>query len=177
MARPSSRFFHRALLAAYLAAGALFFGLLVRGVTLSIIEEMGLGASRPGSCGARTPAFCRERLVELRRQLDVKLAEAEQGSGSRAERLWDEWSVGWRRDLARVAGDCCLDAEEVPAGFRGLAHGERDLRELEALYTTHVVQYAREIGAKAEAVDRELELNRPAAPSSALPPRNDPARP
>ncbi|HUB07567.1 MAG TPA: hypothetical protein VMB50_11225 [Myxococcales bacterium] len=172
MAGPSARGIHLTLLSLYLAVAAVFVGLIGRGITLSIIEEMGLGAGQASRCGARTSQSCQEELVDLRRELDVKLAEIERTGGSRAERLWDEWSAGWRRELGRVAGECCLDQTPVPEGFRTLALAERDLRQLEALYTTHVVQYAREIGDKAEAVDRELGLTAPAPP-----PRSAPARP
>ncbi len=175
MAGPSSRRIRRALLAIYLAVAACFVAILVRGVVLSIVNEMGMGPRRAGSCGARSPESCREQLVDLRRQLDVKLAEI-QHAGLQGERLWDEWAAGWRRELASVSAECCLDQEEVPEGFRALAQGERGLRELQGLYTTHVVQYAREIGDKAESVDRELGVSR-STEAPTPPPRSAPGRP
>jgi hypothetical protein len=163
MAR-SDRPFRITALALYLGVAGIFIGLLLRGVVGSIIVEMGLSAGNSQSCGAETADSCSQRLVALRRQLDVKLAEF-QGTGG--ERLWDEWSVVWRRELAQVEGECCLGPKKVPEGFQRLVRADRDLRLLQALYTTHVVQYAREIGAKAEAVDRELGLA-PEAPAQPM---------
>lgn len=166
------------LLALYLGVAAIFIGLIARGIVLSIIDEMGLHAADNARCRSQSPAACNARLVELRRQLDDRLAEIERTGGTRAERLWDEWSVGWRRELARVAGECCLSSgAPSPEGFRHLALAERDLRDLEGLYTTHVVQYARQIGAKAEAVDRDLGVTGTAPSNSAPPPRSGPAHP
>jgi hypothetical protein len=110
----------------------------------------------------------------LRQALDVKLSELQHAGGA-GSRIWDEWAVVWRRELAGVEGQCCLGQTAVPDGFQRLVKADRDLRQLQALYTTHVVQYAREIGAKAEAVDRELGLPEgPNASSTPGPSRSEP---
>jgi hypothetical protein len=179
MARPA-RPFHLAVLTAYLGVAGVFVALLLNGVIGSITVEMGLSAGNPQTCGTETPDSCTRQLISLRQALDAKLSEFQRAGGS-GERLWDEWSVVWRRELARVEGQCCLGRKEVPEGFQRLVRADHDLRQLEALYTTHVVQYAREIGAKAEAVDRELGLPPSSMPSSTLgpsssapPPKNGP---
>lgn len=156
MKRPA-RPFHVALLCVYLGVAGALIALLGRGILVSIIDEMGLAGGNGQACGSETPDSCAERLVSLRQTLDVKLSEL-QRAGQGGARLWDEWAVGWRRELAGVEGRCCLGQKEVPRGFQRLVRADRDLRQLQALYTTHVVQYSREIGAKAEAVDRELGL-------------------
>jgi hypothetical protein len=180
MARPD-RFFRVAVFTAYFGVAGLFVVLLGRGVVGSIIEEMGFSGGNPQACGSETPETCSQRLISLRQALDVKLSELQRAGGGGA-RLWDEWAVVWRRELTSVEGQCCLGQKEVPEGFQRLVRADHDLRQLQALYTTHVVQYAREIGAKAEAVDRELGLSpeirgQPLPSNSAPPPKSDPAHP
>ncbi len=173
---PPARPFRVAVLAVYLGVAGIFIALLGRGIVLSIIDEMGISGGNPQACGAETPDSCGQRLVSLREALDVKLSEL-QRAGAGGARLWDEWAVVWRRELASVEGQCCLGQKAVPEGFQRLVRADHDLRQLQALYTTHVVQYAREIGAKAEAVDRELGLPEGGLPSSSTPPPTSSAPP
>jgi hypothetical protein len=174
MARPA-RPFYVAVLSVYLGLAGIFMVLLGHGVVTSIIDEMGMSSRNPQACGAETPESCSQRLVALRQSLDVKLSELQHAGGS-GSRLWDEWAVIWRRELAQVEGQCCLGQKAVPEGFQRLVRADKDLRQLQALYTTHVVQYAREIGGKAEAVDRELGLPPPNS-TPAPPPRSGPPGP
>ncbi len=174
---PKVRPFRAVLLALYLGVTALLIGLLVRGVVVSIVTEMGLDRPAAGACGGETRDGCAASLQALAAELDEKLCAVDRSRGA-ASRLWDEWSVGWRRSLAAVEARCCLGGEKVPAGFGALARAARDLRELESLYATHVVQYSREIGAKAEDVDRELsDLRASGQTTPAPPPKTVPARP
>ena len=152
--------FRLALRVAHLGITAVFIGLLGFGIGASVFREVGCGSRPPGPC-EESPAGCAQQLRALRAELDRKLCEVQSGGGEKVSRVWDEWSVGWRRELTAVEGRCCLSKSTQPSeALRGLARAARELRELQGLYSTHVVQYGREIGAKAEAVDRELDPSR-----------------
>lgn len=145
-----------ALRMTYLGATASFITLLVGGIGISVYREMGYGPVRPVNCNEVEVASCARRLRVLRNELDAKLCEV-QRAGEEAPHVWDGWVLDWQRALAAVRSRCCL-AETAPSGrLQGLVHAARDLGELQRLYSTHVVQYGREIGAKAEAVNREID--------------------
>ncbi len=63
--------------------------------------------------------------------------------------VWQAWIPTWRARLLALAGRCRL-IENTPPEALALRDAYADLNRLQGLYTTHVVQFAREIGKTAD---------------------------
>lgn len=144
-------------MAIFIAFSTLYIVLVARGITVSLLDEGAIDLPvHSGDC-RRPPPVCARDLARLRESLDTKSCEL-QRTGTQAERLWDDWSIGWRRDLAGLEAECCLRPLDAPPDRAPLARAAEDLKQLERLYTTHLVQYAREIGPQSERCQADLDV-------------------
>ncbi|MHB1843998.1 MAG: hypothetical protein ACYCWW_04065 [Deltaproteobacteria bacterium] len=154
--------FTTALIGLHVLGSLGFIGLLGLGIARSVLGGR-LAASPPmGPCGDEGQLDCARELRTLRAELQVKLAAVEQASGTDAAGLWDAWAKGWRQRHALVEGRCCLEPERPDGSGRtgqpspSLLRANQELSDLERLYGTHVVQFAREVGPKIDALARDL---------------------
>ena len=141
----------------FVAFATLYIALVVRGIVTSLLHQGALpAASLHGDCH-RPPQSCADGLRALRSALDAKTCSLEQ-AGTEAERRWDDFAIGWQRELAALRAECCLTSRDAPADRAPLARAAVDLEKLGRLYTTHLVQYAREIGPTAERCAGDLAV-------------------
>jgi len=145
--------FRVAVFALFVGAALVFIGVLGVGIVRSLTEEMALAP--PVAGGRESFAECAADLKALRSELEERLSIV-QRTGHEAEEFWDTWSAGWRRQLSILELRCrTAAAPDSPRG-RAIAAAARDLTTLAGLYSTHVVQYAREIGGAVEQADRDF---------------------
>jgi hypothetical protein len=159
---PQTRPFRLAVFGIFVAFSTLYILLIARGIILSLMHQGMLPLTPMANECRRGPDSCTQGLVELRAALDAKSCELER-TGTAAERLWDDWSQAWQRDLSSLRSECCLVSGRGPPGRDRLARAAADLERLGQLYTTHLVQYAREIGPQAERCATDLAVIVPAA--------------
>jgi hypothetical protein len=145
--------FRVAVTVLFIGVALALVGVLGVGVVRSLTEEMALDAVPTG--GRESFAECAADLNRLRAELDERLSAVER-TGHEAEEIWDAWSAGWRRELTSLELRCRSAASPGSPSGRALAAAARDLRTLVGLYSTHVVQYAREIGGAVEQADRDF---------------------
>jgi hypothetical protein len=162
--------FRVAVLVLFIGVALSFIGVLATGIVRSLTEEMALAP--PVAGGRESFTECAADLKALRSELEDRLAIV-QRTGHEAEELWDDWSAGWRRKLSILELRCRTAAAPDSAAGRSLAAAARDLTALAGLYSTHVVQYAREIGGAVEQADRDFGALTEAA-RSGPPPSNGP---
>jgi hypothetical protein len=162
--------FRVAVLVLFIGAALSFIGVLAVGIVRSLTEEMALAPPIAG--GRESFSECATDLKALRSELEERLSTVHR-TGHEAEELWDAWSAGWRRQLSVLEIRCrTAAAPDSPRG-RAIAAAARDLTTLAGLYSTHVVQYAREIGGAVEQADRDFGALTEAA-RSGPPPSSDP---
>jgi len=160
---PETRPFRLVVFGIFVGFATLFILLIARGIILSLMHQGALPLARVSNECRRTPDSCAQGLADLRAALDGKSCELER-SGTQAESLWDDWSQTWQRDLSALRSECCLASGRAPPERVRLARAAADLERLGQLYTTHLVQYAKEIGPEAERYATDVALIAPAGP-------------
>lgn len=165
-----------------------FVGLAVTvGVLRSSYERMGRPTAPNTAVTASDLRACLDGLNTLYVELNARLqAVPVTPPGPDQSQRWDEWTPPWRARLLALGGRCRLD-DDPPPEAASLAVAYRRLGKLHGHYTTHVVQFAREIGrladetrrALAEARDRLTPRTRPRAARARSEPtsRGAPSRP
>jgi len=168
-----SRPFRIAAYAVFIGFSTLYVLLVARGIIVSLMHQGALPPARVSNECRRAPESCAQGLVDLRDSLDRESCQLER-TGTRAESLWDDWLQTWQRDLFALRSECCLAAGRAPPERARLARAAADLERLGQLYTTHLVQYAREIGPQAERCASDLAV---IAPEQVPAPTSAPSRP
>lgn len=163
--------FRLAVFGLFVAFATLYIVLIARGIIVSLMHQGMLPLSQTATECRRSPDSCARGIAELRGALEAKSCELER-TGTAAERLWDDWAQSWQRDLAALRGECCLMPGRAPPDRDRLARAAADLERLGQLYTTHLVQYAREIGPQAERCASDLAVILPAGPAPTSAPAN-----
>jgi hypothetical protein len=160
---PETRTFRLVVFGTFVGFSTLYILLIARGIIVSLMHQGALPLTRVSNECRRTQDSCAQGLSDLRTALDGKSCELER-NGTQAERLWDDWSQTWQRDLSALRSECCLAAGRAPPERVRLARAAADLERLGQLYTTHLVQYAKEIGPEAERYATDVALIAPADP-------------
>jgi hypothetical protein len=172
MARdPETRTFRLVVFGIFVGFSTLYILLIARGIILSLMHQGALPLAHVANECRRSPDSCAQGLADLRAALDQKSCELER-TATRAESLWDDWSQTWQRDLSSLRGECCLAPGRAPPERVRLARAAADLERLGQLYTTHLVQYAREIGPQAERYATDVAVIAPAGPAPTSVPAN-----
>ncbi len=169
---PETRPFRLAVFGIFVGFSTLYVLLIARGIILSLLHQGALPLARVSNECRRPTESCAQGLADLRAALDQKSCELER-SGTQAENQWDDWSQTWQRDLSALRSECCLAPGRAPPERVRLARAAADLERLGQLYTTHLVQYAREIGPQVERYATDVAVIAPVAP----PPTSVPASP
>jgi hypothetical protein len=107
---------------------------------------------RPGDlagCAAGLDAL----FVELNERLQAVPAAT---PGAAQEEAWEAWIPTWRRRLLTIGSQCRLISGTPPEAL-ALRDAYTELDQVQALFTTHVVQFAREIGPRADRTRAALE--------------------
>ena len=174
----ATRPFRLATMTVFVAFSTIYVLLVARGLVTALLHEGALPPTAvPAAC--RSVDQCGDELRSLRHALDSKSAEVEQ-TGTQAERLWDDWSMDWQRQLHALQAACCLGTDGISSDRVPLERAATDVEKLGRLYGTHLVQYAREIGPQAERCAGDLEVIGSVSPNHPHPPpaptpQNDPA--
>jgi hypothetical protein len=93
---------------------------------------------------------CADGLDELFSELTERLRAVPAATpGASQDEVWATWMPTWRKQLLAIGARCRL-LEGTPEDARPLREAYVRLDKLQWLYTTHVVQYAREIGPRAD---------------------------
>jgi len=76
--------------------------------------------------------------------------------GAAQDEAWEAWIPAWRRRLLTIGSQCRL-INGTPPEATALREAYRELDQLQPLFTTHVVQFAREIGPRVDRTRAALE--------------------
>ncbi len=128
----------------YLLVVTVFALLTARSVFLSVRR---MTPSAQGPAPVQLPArSCVERIEASWRSLDAERKKiSDSQPAAQAAQAWSEFRIGWLTRLRQDQAQCAQAA--TPSMHRAF----RQLEQVQDLYTTHVVQYAGEVGG---AVDR-----------------------
>src|SRR5581483_2542586 len=100
---PDSRFrpYRRAVFGVFVVFSTLYVFLVGRGITVSLMHQGRLPLGAPANECRRDADSCAQGILALRAELDAEACELER-TGTQAERLWDDWSQKWQRDLSTL---------------------------------------------------------------------------
>src|SRR5688572_18768459 len=130
-----------------LALGTYMFliAVFVTLVVVSVVKSVwAMSPSRPpAQAQVLTVTECISLAEKLWSQLEEgRRALTNQPSARGVDVEWSSFRVQWMQKLRRAEADCALDAK----GRAPLRTAFRQLEKVQDLYTTHAVQFAREIG-------------------------------
>src|SRR5579863_4495264 len=134
----------------YLGVAGFLAVALIASVYSSASESVGRPPPVNAEVSAGDLAGCAAALDALFAELNERLQSVPSATpAATQEESWDAWIPTWRRRLLTVGSQCRLISATPPEAL-ALRDAYHELDRLEAQYTTHVVQYAREIGPGAD---------------------------
>lgn len=121
--------------------------------------------SKKGTVDVSAMSWCMRELdslsTELNKTLDATLAS---WPARRSSVEWEDWSPNWRGRLLNVGARCRLSKGDV-SGTAELQLAYQRLSELHRHYTTLAVQFSKEIGPHADALNEAMRRARNSIPS------------